>query len=317
MTRAADCGFAFPSQRKLNVVASGLAIGFTCLVSIYYSWNIISLSTQLVFAKAQHRRRAKGLRPEININPLSTLLAAVFAVVVIHATWPQPPEGAGLLLNVLAQVSVLGWQDHDPEKLFKDLFEKLPDVAALIVAAYALGDARQKYQEQSGHEFLSKHDPKNPMMVAYFLTGFGAILGLVQQLMVNGRDEHRQKTIRKLFHKPITQAPADRNPHIVKWFSLAFFVVEIAHGLAAIIFGTFTTAGGCAVFNATKICAMVTLGFGIIYSFFLFVMRFRLLPAEPAKSINHDTSLPLVQQHNHDEEAVASTHTGQPSSASM
>ncbi|KAK4947837.1 hypothetical protein LTR10_013345 [Elasticomyces elasticus] len=142
----------------------------------------------------------------------------------------------------------------------------------MVVAAYTLGDAREKHQEQSGNTFYSKHDPMNQMIIAYFLTGFGVVLGLVQQFVVTGMEEQRQR-------------------NVLKWSSFAFFVVQIAYGVTAIVFGTYTVADGCAIFNATKICAMVTLVFGFVYSFILFIMRLRLLPMQAAKL---DKSLTMV-----------------------
>lgn len=122
------------------------------------------------------------------VNPLSALLAAVIGLVFVFATstpWPQPLEAAGLLLIVLAQASVLGWQDHDHESLATDLAEKFPDVLSVIVSAYALGDARNKYIELTCNEFQVLHDPWNMMIIAYALTGAGTIAGVIQEVWIS------------------------------------------------------------------------------------------------------------------------------------
>lgn len=105
-------------------------------------------------------------------------MAPVVAIVLDFGTWPQPLDGAALLVVVLAQASVLGWQDHDPRNFVKDLLEKLPDVAA-----YALGNARDTYEQVSGNTFYHDHDPGNRMIIAYALISAGSVIGLMQEIM--------------------------------------------------------------------------------------------------------------------------------------
>jgi hypothetical protein len=107
-------------------------------------------------------------------------------ILATTAPWPQPLEGAALLVVVFAQASVLWWQDHDPENTLKDLIEKIPDVAAVVVGAYALGDARNKYIDKTipRKEFSTFHDPNSQMFVAYALTGVGFVIGVYQEFSV-------------------------------------------------------------------------------------------------------------------------------------
>lgn len=179
MSRAANCGSPNPSQFHFNEVSAGFAIAFTIITSLYYIWNGISIA--LSRNPEGGSRPEKTDRSEVTINPLSGLLASAVGIVLIFAAWPQPLEGAATLVMVLAQASVLGWQDHDPVSFWKDMFEKLPDVLAVIVAAYALGDARKKYQEATGNSFKDTHDPATEMILAYILTAAGAILGGLQE----------------------------------------------------------------------------------------------------------------------------------------
>jgi hypothetical protein len=189
MSRAANCGLdqqLYPSQFYLNEVATNLATGFIVLTSLFYIINITALFLQVSAAQPHTQRQRKHTRSDLTVNSLSALLAAVFGIVVILATWPQPLEGAALLVIVLAQASVLGWQNHDPERCFKDLVEKIPDVAAVAVAAYALGDGRQKYLELNPeNEFIYSPDPKYQMIFAFVLTGAGAITGVAQEILVS------------------------------------------------------------------------------------------------------------------------------------
>jgi hypothetical protein len=184
MSRASDCGLdqsLYPSQFFFNEVATNLATAFIIITSIIYCWNILYLLFSNPGTPTQ--RPEKYVRCDFAANILSGFLASVVAIVLIFGTWPQPLEGAALLVVVLAQASVLGWQDHDPRNFGKDLLEKLPDVAAVIVAAYALGNARDTYEQVSGNTFFHNHDPDNQMIIAYVLIGTGSLLGFVQEVM--------------------------------------------------------------------------------------------------------------------------------------
>ncbi|KAJ5369965.1 uncharacterized protein N7496_006057 [Penicillium cataractarum] len=199
MSKADDCQSPNPSQFHFNEVAAALATAFSLLTLLFYIWNIgclISSTPQTHNSPRPHKRE----RHEIAINPLSGLIAAVLGIVLIFATWPQPLEGASLLVVLLAQASVLGWQDHDPDSICKDLVEKVPDVLAVIVAAYALGDARKKYQDATGNTFMEKHDPRTEMILAYVLTAAGAVLGFFQELKItqDGISRDDQQRVCKL-----------------------------------------------------------------------------------------------------------------------
>lgn len=187
MSQAAKCGLIrqlYPSQFKLNEIASHLASAFILFTALYYIVNVYGCFHQFFTAPPNQPRRRKHNRPDLNIAPLSTLLAAAAGTVIIFATWPQPLEGAALLVMVLAQVSALGWQDHDPETLWKDLIEKLPDVLGVVAVAYALSDGRKRYLELSGNEFYFYHDPQNQVIFAYALTGACALIGVSQDIMI-------------------------------------------------------------------------------------------------------------------------------------
>jgi hypothetical protein len=189
MSRAANCGLdesLYPSEFYFNEVATNLASTFVAITLIFYIWNIGCTSFQI----KRPAQRQRHERPHLAVNPLSALLAAVVGIVLILATWPQPLEGAALLVVVLAQASVLGWQDqdvapnHNYRSFWKHLVEKLPDVLAVVVAAYALGDARKKYVELTGNEFYDDHDPNIQMIIAYVLIGTGSVVGVVQEVLI-------------------------------------------------------------------------------------------------------------------------------------
>lgn len=57
-----------------------------------------------------------------------------------------------------------------------------------------------------------------------------------------------------------------------------FFILQSVIGVVTIIFGALTIPAGCAVFNAPKITAIITLALGIIYSLSIVSMRGRLEP---------------------------------------
>lgn len=204
MSRSANCGLdeaLYPSEFYFNEVATNLATTFVVVTFLFYCWNIGCIIFQITTSQpkpAQHER------PNLAVNPLSALLAAIVGIVLILATWPQPLEGAALVVVVLAQASVLGWQDHDDDPnhnhhkfgkhLMKHLVEKLPDVAAVVVAAYALGDARNRYIEtHPGHEFFHAHDPNVQMIIAYVLTGTGSVVGFVQEVLITLQSSSTRK----------------------------------------------------------------------------------------------------------------------------
>lgn len=188
MSQAAECGLAhqlYPSQFYLNEVATNTGTAFLILTAIFYAYNIGIHFHQIFTAPPHHRRQRRHYRAELTVAPLSTLLAAAAVIIVIFATWPQPLEGAALVTMVLAQASALGWQDHDPERMWKDLFEKVPDVLAVVAAAYALGDGRKRYLELNpDNGFYFFHDPQNHMIFAYALTGACAVIGVTQEILV-------------------------------------------------------------------------------------------------------------------------------------
>ncbi|KAK0342366.1 hypothetical protein LTS02_007993 [Friedmanniomyces endolithicus] len=248
LTRAANCGLdkqLYTSQFRNNEVAAGISTAFLIITSLLYGYNIIRCSLQIV-AQRNATPDPKPKKADLAVNPLSAFLASAVGLVLIFGTWPQPLEGAGLLVIALAQASVLGWQDHDTE--WRAIPEKLPDVAAVVVAAYALYDSRNRYTEISGNEFFQLHDPVNDAMIAGFLTAVGFAIRLAQQVLVAmAKDSTREKLVVRICS--------------------AFFVASqcTTFGLA-LWFGISTIPNGCVVFNTTKISALVALGFGLIYS---------------------------------------------------
>lgn len=174
-----------PADWDRQTAGMKVSIIFVLITAAFYTFNAISSICQIRDAERPARRRRRHERPELSTNPLSTWLAAAFGVVIIFATWPQSLEGATLLVAVLAQASLLGWHDHDPDKLVKDLTEKMPDVAAVIVATYALGFGREEYlKDNPNDQFKFTHDPKYQMIAVYVCTGTGAVVGIIQQLLV-------------------------------------------------------------------------------------------------------------------------------------
>lgn len=201
MSRAANCGLdqsLYPSEFLFNEVAAILMTIFTLMTGIIYFWNVLTLCCD--GQTPGEERRYKHERYEFAVNPQSGLLASVVGIVLIFATWPQPLEASASLLVVFAQASVLGWQDHDPENRWKDLLEKAPDVIAVIVGAYALGDARSRYLELSKNEFFKLHDPKKETDIAYSLAAISFAIGFMQEILVTRRGLVRatQKLIRML-----------------------------------------------------------------------------------------------------------------------
>lgn len=265
MSRAANCGLdksLFPSEFHFNEVATNLATSFLVITILFYIWNIGCL---VFYTPPDPPARARRQQPGLAVNPLSALLAAVCGLVLIFATWPQPIEGAALLVVVLAQASTLGWQDHNPEHFLSGLVEKVPDVLSVIVTAYALGDVRKKYMELTGNTFYPNHDPKNQMIIAYFLAGAGFIGGFVQEMLIS-IETFNDGTIRTLSHVDCSVIFAHVYTYIGMGCSFMFLVIHAATTAAAIRFGATTIADGCPIFNTTKICAMVTLGLGAFYS---------------------------------------------------
>lgn len=64
----------------------------------------------------------------------------------------------------------------------------------------------------------------------------------------------------------------------MKVCSVIFLVVQVGLVISAIIFGKNTLPEGCEIFNTAKICAMVTLGVGLVYSLAILITRFKMLP---------------------------------------
>jgi hypothetical protein len=118
MSRASDCGLdqsLYPSQFFFNEVATNLATAFIIITGFVYLWDIIYLLlSRPPPSPGQQDRPEKHGRCDFAANIFSGFLASVVGIVLIFGTWPQPLEGAALLVVVLAQASVLGWQDHDP-----------------------------------------------------------------------------------------------------------------------------------------------------------------------------------------------------------
>jgi hypothetical protein len=228
------CGLEEP-QLHLFEVTAGLGTASAAILSVIYVWNVVCL---IIRGRRHRTRRSRTSRPRTQqhrtqrsrtqrsrtqqppsqspkrapkpgkydapVNPLSGFLASVIAIVLIVSTGnsvilPQPLESTALLVTMLAQVSVLGWQDHNPGKRLRGLVDKLADVAAVIVTAYALNDARNKYINSTGNEFYTLHDPNDQVIVTYVLSGIGCAVGLVQiyLLAACGNKQH-QKYVCKL-----------------------------------------------------------------------------------------------------------------------
>ena len=251
LARAADCGLdrqQYPSQFRINELAAGLSTAFLIFASLLYLWNIGCRAYQIVSrTRPAANTVLKPKRPDLAVNPLSALLASVVGLVLIFGTWPQPLEGAGLLVVVLAQASVLGWQNQHL-KWKKEIPEKLPDVAAVIVAAYALYDARNKYIETTGNDFSSRHDPISAVLLTYALTGAGCLIGMFQQVLV-----------------ALAKTPL-RKQLVLRICSVLFVAIHFITFARALYFGINTIPDGCHVFNMTKISALVASGLSLAYS---------------------------------------------------
>lgn len=187
---------AFPSQWHMNVISAYIGTAFLVLTAIYYFWNTCWTLRDTIWRTNDRTRPKANNRWEWTVNPLSGLLASVVAVALILAAWPQPIEAAALLVFALAQAGVLGWQDHDPESLPKDMAANLPDVAAVVVSSYALFDVRTRYLEtpQSSacdichgkskiNTFQLEHDSLHQLEAVWAVTFAAVFLSVAQELL--------------------------------------------------------------------------------------------------------------------------------------
>lgn len=157
----------------LNKEAAVVATASLVVTILVYGWNIWCLRT-FTFPGPDQKNN-------LPINAMSGVLASVIRFVLIFATtWPQPIEGAAMLLIVLAHASVLGWQDHDPEDIKKDLIEKLPDVIAVVIATFALQDTVKRNVEDRTQDWWPQHDPKIQEITSYAFVALGCALGIGQ-----------------------------------------------------------------------------------------------------------------------------------------
>nr|OQO25741.1 hypothetical protein B0A51_10205 [Rachicladosporium sp. CCFEE 5018] len=257
LPRSANCGLdqqQYPSQFRYNEIAAALSIFFLIIVSLVLLWNIYHRLRQ-IFTQRQliGSTGARQKEPILAVSPLSALLASVIGIVLIFGTWPQPLQGAGLLVIVLAQVSVLGSQDHSLK--WKNLIDRVLEVLAVIVTAYGLQDAGNKYTETYGNGFYTWHDPSRSAETAYGLIGSGFLICVVQQVLVTRSQWARHRRL------------------VLKVCSALFVGVQTATFILAAYIGAHAIPDGCVVFNATKVTALVASGLSLAYSIAIAVWR--------------------------------------------
>ena len=292
-----DLHCCFPKDFYYNKLAAIVASVFLGLTGGFYVWNmscLLWLFFSEKFCANPIQPQPKRHRHDFAISPLSAILASVIGFVLIFATWPQPFEAAAMLVVVLAQASVLDWQDHDSDSYWKYFFEKAPDVAAVCVgvgAFYALEEF------DVDKPWFSDHNPKHEVIIAYTLAGVGSLIGILQELLINS------PTAWWLFKKVFITAPAHKERstpsnaskdrirkflyHASRWVgsilltlnlavlisSFLFCALQITMAGITIKFGSTTIPDGCKIFTAPKYLDIIVLGIGLPYSASILIVR--------------------------------------------